>query len=110
MPPPFPPEWLPEMVLAWMTVWRELGVLLVRVMPPPSPATELSPLTWVALLFSTWLLVMDIRASWLTQIPPAVAATVGLTLSEAELFWMMLVAKVTRPLLGAVKLKMAMPP
>src|SRR6185312_1904641 len=110
MPPPFPAALLPEMVLPWITVWRELGVLLVMVIPPPSPATELSPLTWVALLFSTWLVVMDMRAFWLTQMPPAVAAIVVELVSEAELFWTMLLVNVTRPLFGAVKLNMAIPP
>src|SRR6185437_3862408 len=109
MPPPFPPEWLPEMVLAWMTVWRELGVLLVRVMPPPSPAAPAGLLVCVALLVRTWLPLIDMRAFWLTQIPPAVAATPAVV-STAELFWTILLVKVTRPLLGATKLKMAIPP
>src|SRR5262249_60128618 len=106
MPPPNPADLLPEMVLLWITVWRELAVLVKVKIPPPIPLPV--PLTWVALLLSTWPLVMDMREFWLTQMPPPPAPTPAVV-STAELFWTMLLVNVASPLFAAMKLKIAIP-
>src|SRR5262249_12690497 len=106
MPPPRLVAWFPEMVLLVIVVRRELGVLVNGNTPPPIPPTP--PVTWIALFVSTLLPLIDMREFCDPQMPPPPAATPDV-LSTAELPCTMLLVKVARPLLGAVKLKIAMP-
>src|SRR5215468_8241310 len=106
MPPPRLIAWFPEMVLLVIVVRRELGVLVNVNIPPPIPPTP--PVTCVAWLFSTWLPLIDMREFCDTQMPPPPAATPDVV-STAELPCTMLLVNVASPLLGLVKLKMAIP-
>src|SRR5205807_6130374 len=99
----------PEMVLEWMAVCGfpvKLPLGKKAMMPPPWPFWPL--ITWVALLFSTLLLVMTMRVSLLRAIPPPGPED---GLSTAELFWMVLLVIVRNPLLlWFRKLKATIPP
>src|SRR5215472_4262982 len=104
-PPPKPAAWFPEIVLEWITVCLEPVELEVMVIPPPDPALG-DPLL-VARLLSTWLLLIDIRDGSETQMPPPVPVAPPVT-CFAELFWMMLLLIVARPV-PLLVLKIAMP-